>query len=242
MIVPRDRPRDRPASAQVSAIQNAATAARQRAGCSSPRAPGGPARRRNSRRPRRTFASPSWASTRASRRRRRRGEHARRETFSPTGLGRSAFPGIFPRPRRWRLGVRAKTENRKPIAANRGSPAPSRLARPASAGVPRWFTESVAAVAELPATPRGAFRSACAAPPGTTWRRPSPSRRRRGGARRLSARGSKNRDGWRPRARAREESRRLRSRVRRRVSRRRLTSRDPDRTPCLVARPRTDRG
>ena len=53
--------------------------------------------------------------------------------------------------------ARKPTENRKPIAANRGSPAPSRLARPASAGVPRWFTESVAAVAELPATPRGAF-------------------------------------------------------------------------------------
>ena len=238
MIVPRDRPRDRPASARVSAIQNAATAARQRENaCSSPRAPRR-RRARNSRRPRRTFASPSWASTRVA-------------TTTTARLANRArtvgVPGFFPRPRRWRRRLREnqpKTENRSPRIEGRPRPRDWRdRARdwrdrrpPASLGCspnpsPPWRS--------FPRR-RGARLRSRAAPPGTTWRRPSPSRRRRGGARRLSARGSKNRDGWRPRARAREESRRLRSRVRRRVSRRRLTSRDPIERPASSrARERT---
>ena len=163
MIVPRARPRDRPASARVSAIQNAATAARQRERVLVATRAAEAARAK-------------LAAAEANVRVAELGVDARRDdddgaastpaarlSRQPGSDGRRS--GDFPAPAKMApASARKPTENRKPIAANRGSPAPSRLAgppsrlaRPASAGVPRPFTESVAAVAELPETPRGAF-------------------------------------------------------------------------------------
>ena len=226
------------ASARVSAIQNAATAARQRE-----RRARRHARRRRRRQgetrrwPRRTFASPSWASTRVARRRRTPAAE-----LSPPTDSDGRRSGVFPAPARARpASARKPTENRNRsprIEAARALGTARGLARPASADVPRR-TESVAAVGAS-ATPRGAAAFARGASR-NTWRRPSPSRRASRGARRaLSARGSKNRDGWRPRARARAKLAPARSRVRRRVSRRRLTSRASER-PASAA-PANGRG
>ena len=201
MIVPRDRPRDRPASARVSAIQNAATAARQRERVLVATRAAEAARAK-------------LAAAEANVRVAELGVDARRDdddgaSRQPGSDGRRS--GVFPASAKMApASARKPTENRKPIAANRGSPAPSRLASardwrrpPASLGgspnpSPPWRS--------FPRR-RGARLRSRAAPPGTTWRRPSPSRRRRGGARGGYPRGDQRTETVGVRARERAKSR-----------------------------------